>query len=152
MLLALTVTHSIVREWGSLRWHNTNTRLHQNSSSDCGGETCGQKADKHDHTMRATAPSGPRPPHYPGFTITFWNKKHGRTPLDEREARRRVLCLTIHSTHKRPTPMSPRWDSNPQSQQTHALHNAVTGIGTIYGVYVKQIKRNILKWSSETSV
>jgi hypothetical protein len=71
MLLVVTVTHLIVQEWGGLRWHNTNTGLHQNSSSDCGHETCGQQADEHDHTIRATAPRGPRPPHYRGFTITF---------------------------------------------------------------------------------
>ena len=39
----------------------------------------------------------------------------GRTPLDEWSARRRDLYQTTHNTHDiRP---SPRWDSNPQSQQ-----------------------------------
>jgi hypothetical protein len=152
LLLVLTVTLLIVREWSGLRWHNAKTRLHQNSSSDCGDETSGQQAEKYAHTIRATAPSGPRPPHYRGFTITFWHKKYGRTSLDERSARRRDLYLTTHSTHKRPTSMSPRWDSNLHSRQTHALHHAVTGIGTIYGVCVRQIRYNILICSSETSV
>ena len=31
----------------------------------------------------ATAPSGPGPPHYRGFTITFRHTTLGRTPLDE---------------------------------------------------------------------
>ena len=41
----------------------------------------------------------------------------GRTPLDERSARRTDLCLTTQTTlttDKRPCP---RWDSKPQSQQ-----------------------------------
>ena len=40
----------------------------------------------------------------------------GRTPLDERSARRRDLYLTTHNTHNRKTSM-PRWNSNPRSQQ-----------------------------------
>ena len=56
MLLVQTVTYLIVREWRLLRWHNTSTRFHQNSSSDCGDETWRQQADKHGHTIRATAP------------------------------------------------------------------------------------------------
>ena len=40
----------------------------------------------------------------------------GRTPLDERSARRRDLYLTTHDTHNRQISM-PRWDSNPRSQQ-----------------------------------
>jgi hypothetical protein len=39
----------------------------------------------------------------------------GRTPLDERSARRRDLYLTTHNTHVRHPCL--RWDSNPQSQQ-----------------------------------
>ena len=40
----------------------------------------------------------------------------GRTPMDEWSARRRDLYLTTHDTHNRKNP-SPRWDSNPRSQQ-----------------------------------
>ena len=40
----------------------------------------------------------------------------GRTPLDERSARRRDLYLTAHNTHNRHK-TCPRRDSNPQSQQ-----------------------------------
>jgi len=32
---------------------------------------------------RATFPSGPRPPHYRGFTITLRHTALGRTSLDE---------------------------------------------------------------------
>jgi len=52
----------------------------------------------------------------------------------------------------KPTFMSSRWDSNLQFKQTQALHHTGTGIGTIYRMYVKKIRRNILKYSSETSV
>jgi len=40
----------------------------------------------------------------------------GRTPLDEWSVRRRDLYLTIYNTHNEHP--RPRWDSNPQSQQT----------------------------------
>jgi hypothetical protein len=39
----------------------------------------------------ATAPSGPGPPHYRGFTITLRHITLGRTPLDEGSARRTHL-------------------------------------------------------------
>jgi hypothetical protein len=68
MLLVLTVTNLIVKEWGGLRWHNTNTRLYQNSSSDCPEDSRGQQVDKHDHNEGVTAPSEPRPLHYGVFT------------------------------------------------------------------------------------
>jgi hypothetical protein len=51
----------------------------------------------------ATAPSGPEPPHYRGFTITLRHTAVGRTPLDERSALRKDLNLTTHSTHNRHT-------------------------------------------------
>jgi hypothetical protein len=66
----------------------------------------------------ATAPRGPRPPHYRGFTITLRHTTPGRTPLYEWQARRRDLHLTIHNTHKRQTSMARR-DSNPQSHQVN---------------------------------
>ena len=51
----------------------------------------------------ATAPSGPEPPHYRGFTITLRHTAVGRTPLDERSALRKDLYLTTHRTHNRHT-------------------------------------------------
>jgi hypothetical protein len=48
----------------------------------------------------ATAASGPRPPHYRGFTIILRHTPLGRTPPDEWSARRRNLYLTTHNTHK----------------------------------------------------
>jgi hypothetical protein len=43
-----------------------------------------------------------------GFTIThFRHTTLGRTPLDERSARRRDLYITTHNTHKRQTSMPP---------------------------------------------
>ena len=55
----------------------------------------------------------------------------GRTPLDERSARRRDLYLTTHNTHNRQISMAWRgW--NPQSQQASGriptLYRAATGI------------------------
>jgi hypothetical protein len=55
----------------------------------------------------ATAPSGPGPPHYRGFTITLRHTTVGRTPLHEGSARRRDLYLTTHNSHKRQTSMPP---------------------------------------------
>jgi len=40
------------------------------------------------------SPSGQRPPHYRGFTITVKHTTLGRTPMDELSARRRDLYLT----------------------------------------------------------
>jgi hypothetical protein len=81
----------------------------------------------------ATAPSGPGPPHYRGFTITFRHTTLGMTPLDEGSARRRDLYLTTHNTHKRQTSMPPATfePAIPASErrQTHALDRAATGIG-----------------------
>ena len=82
---------------------------------------------------RVTAPSGPRPPHYPGFTITLRHTTLGRTPLDEWSARRRDLYLTKHNAHKRLTSMPPAGfePKIPASERPHihALHHAATGVG-----------------------
>jgi hypothetical protein len=51
----------------------------------------------------ATAPSGPGPPHYRGFTITLRHNTLGRTSLDEWSASRRDHYLTTHTTYKRQT-------------------------------------------------
>jgi hypothetical protein len=40
-----------------------------------------------------------------GFTISLRHITLGRTPLDERSARCRYLCLTTHNTRKRQTSM-----------------------------------------------
>jgi hypothetical protein len=55
----------------------------------------------------ATAPSGPGPPHYEGFTITLRHTTLGRAPLDELSARRKDLYPTTHNTQKRQASMSP---------------------------------------------
>jgi len=47
-----------------------------------------------------TAPSGPGPPHYRGFTITLIHTTLCWTPLKECSARRRDLYLPTHNTHK----------------------------------------------------
>jgi hypothetical protein len=49
------------------------------------------------------SPSGPRPPHCPGFAITLRHTTLCRTPLGEWSARHRDLYLTTHNTHKRQT-------------------------------------------------
>ena len=48
---------------------------------------------------------------------TQWRTTVGRTPFDEWSAWRRYIYLTTHNTHNTQTPC-PRWDSNPQYQQT----------------------------------
>jgi hypothetical protein len=52
----------------------------------------------------------------------------GRTPLDERSARRRGLYLTTHTTLTKDRHPFPLWNSNPQSQQatgrTHTTNTA----------------------------
>jgi hypothetical protein len=62
-----------------------------------------------------TAPSGPRPAYYRGFTITLRHTTLGKTPLDEWSARRRNLYLTTHNTYNKHPCL--RQDSNPQFQQ-----------------------------------
>jgi hypothetical protein len=66
----------------------------------------------------ATASSGPRPPHYRGFTITLRYSTLGITPLDEWSARQRDFYLTTHSNHKRRTSLPPT-GFDLQSQQTN---------------------------------
>jgi hypothetical protein len=51
------------------------------------------------------APSGPGPPHYWGFRVTFRHTTLYRTPLDEWWARRRDLYLATHNSLKRQTSM-----------------------------------------------
>jgi len=48
-----------------------------------------------------TAPSGPGPPHYRGFTVTFRHTTLGSTPLDEWSNHHRYLYPTTHNSHKR---------------------------------------------------
>jgi len=62
-------------------------------------------------------PSGPRPPHCQGFTITLRHTTFDRTPLDVWSACCRDIYLTTHSTHKRQTSVPPP-EFEPQSQQT----------------------------------
>jgi hypothetical protein len=45
-----------------------------------------------------TAPSGPGPPHYRGFTITIRHTTFGRTSLDKWSASSRDLYMTTHNT------------------------------------------------------
>jgi hypothetical protein len=81
----------------------------------------------------ATAPSGPKPPHCRGFTITLRHTTLRRPPLDEWPARHRDLYLTTHNTHKRQTsmPLAGFEPTIPGSErpQTHALDRAATGTG-----------------------
>jgi hypothetical protein len=97
-------------------------------------------------SMGATAPSGPGPPHYRGFTITLRHVTLGRTPLGEWSARRSDLYLSTHNTHKRHTSRTPAGfePTIPVSErpQTHALGRAATGIG-IYWSIVQNLSRRI---------
>ena len=88
----------------------------------------------------ATVPSGPRPPHYLGLTITLRHTTVGRAPLDEWSARRRDLYLTTHNTHTTATSMPQAGFelAIPASErpQTHALDRAATWTGAISGLLV----------------
>jgi hypothetical protein len=48
-----------------------------------------------------TAPIGPRPPHYRGFTITLRHTTLGRAPLYEGAAQRKDLYLTTQHSKER---------------------------------------------------
>jgi hypothetical protein len=80
-----------------------------------------------------TAPWGPGPPHYRGFTITLRHTTLGRTPQDEWSARRRDPYPTTRNTHKRQTPKPPSGfePTIPARErlQNHVLDGATTGKG-----------------------
>ena len=96
------------------------------------------------------SPSWPRPPHCRGFTITLRHTTLGRTPLDERSARRRDLYLTTHNTHNRQTSMPPAGFepkiSASERPQTDALVRAATGTGVVQ--YFTIIKTNVCSFIS----
>jgi hypothetical protein len=79
-----------------------------------------------------TTPSGTGLPHYQGFAITLRHTTCGRTPLDDRSARRRNLYLTKHNANKRQTSISPVGFkpaiAASERPRTHALNRAATGI------------------------
>ena len=81
----------------------------------------------------ATAHTRSSPPHYRGLMITLRHTTLSRPPLDEWSARRSVLYLTTHNTHKRGTsmPVSGFEPAIPACKrpQTHPLDRAATGIG-----------------------
>ena len=52
-------------------------------------------------------PSGPKSPHWRGFTTTLRHTTVGRTPLDEWSARLRDLYRTTHNTHMWQTSIPP---------------------------------------------
>jgi len=65
-----------------------------------------------------------------GFAIILRHYTRGRTPLDQRSARRRDLYLTTHNTHNRQTSMSlvgfePTIPGS-ERPQTQALDGAAT--------------------------
>jgi hypothetical protein len=77
----------------------------------------------------ATAPSGPGPPQYRGFTIAYRHTTLGRTPLDEWLARRRDLYRTTYNTHKRQNSgFGIRTRNAAIDRPQHALDRAATGI------------------------
>ena len=77
----------------------------------------------------------------------------GRTPLDERSARRRDLYLTTHNTHNRQISMPPvgfePTISAGERPQTYALDCGVTGIDTSITTNIK-IKKVIKSLSKIT--
>jgi hypothetical protein len=78
----------------------------------------------------STATSGPEHCH---FSHSFRHITLGTSPLDERSARRRIICMTTHNTNKRQISVSPAGFETaiPASErpQAHVLDRAATGIG-----------------------
>jgi len=84
----------------------------------------------------ATAPSGTRPPHHQGFTITLRHTTLVKTPLDEWSARRRDLYIhnsqnsQERETSKLPAGFEPAFPAS-DGPETHAFHGAATGISSV---------------------
>ena len=98
--------------------HNslTHSLLQQPNTEQCSQqpntEQCPQQPDTGPCSFLfhcTTAPNGPEPPHYRGFTVTLRHTTLGRIPLDEWSALRRHKDLhqTTCNTRKRQIPMPP---------------------------------------------
>jgi hypothetical protein len=95
---------------------------------------CAPLPKKIQPTKVAIAPSGPEPPQYRDFTITLRHTSLGRSPLDERSARRRDLSHATHNTNRRETSMSlagfeTTIPASERPQTNNALDCAITEIG-----------------------
>jgi len=89
------------------------------------------KSNIYAHPQWPNSPSGPEPPHYCGFTVTF-----GRNSLDGWSARHRDLYLTTHNTHRKETFMPQVVGFEPaipesQRPQAQALDRAVIWVGSL---------------------
>ena len=86
-----------------------------------------------DHSPHGiTAPSGPGPPHYRGFTITLRHTTLGRIPLDEWSARRRDLYL-YNTQHSQQTNIHA-----PGGIRTHNLSRRVSQTARLLGPAIVQ--------------
>ena len=89
---------------------------------------------------------------------TQWHTTVGRTPLDERLARRRDLYLTTHNTHNRQTSIPPVGFepavSAGERPQTYALDRAATGIGDVHfgGANFKFWPEDILRLVTKNNI
>jgi hypothetical protein len=85
---------------------------------------------------RATAHSGPGPPHYWGFTITFRHTSLGRAPLDESSARWEIPNWhhTTLTQHRYPCPLSGFEPAIPKTDRphNHPWDKGATGICAEY--------------------
>ena len=92
----------------------------------------------------AIAPSGPGPPHYRRFTITFRHNTPGRIPLDEGSAQRRDLYLPTYNNHKRH--IHAPGDIRTHNLRTRAAANEVldrTATGIVhYGRYLDRMRQD----------
>ena len=94
-----------------------------------------------------TAPSGPGPFHFRGFTIILRHTSLGRASLDEWSAWLRDLYLTTHDTHNWHT--CPWRDSNPQSQQASGSRSSLRPRGhwDLYRQVISTVNITLLSWS-----
>ena len=88
------------------------------------------------HPHGATAPSGPWPPHYRGFTLTLRHNTLSRTPLAEWSARRGELYQKKNTTLTTNRHPCRRRVSNPQSQQASGRRpQTARPVGSAVNVY-----------------
>ena len=83
-----------------------------------------------------TAPSGPGPPHFRGFTITLRHTTLSKTPTGLVISLTQRFYLTTHNKHMRQTSMSPAGFELqiPICERLHTQDRVATGIGTSFSV------------------
>jgi hypothetical protein len=91
-----------------------------------------------------TAPSGPRPPSYRGFTITHRHTTLGNSPLEKWSARSTELYLSIHNNHKKQSSMHPAgFEPTIPASQFYTARPVVSA-QTVYRIFLKLTSNSLL--------